>query len=113
MAKDNNTFAIFLAGLGIGVFGTLLLAPLSGKEARTRIRRAAGKTNKYLKKRTATLVDQAGGAINELTDKTKGELHDAAAAAKKTADKIVEKSRDLAHSGGDKLQEAGKRLQAV
>jgi gas vesicle protein len=88
VAKDNDRFAIFLAGLGIGVIGTLLLAPLSGADARTRIKRGAGKANDYLKDGTTALVDQAGEAIDELTEETKCELDNVAAAARKAIGKV-------------------------
>jgi hypothetical protein len=51
--------------------------------------------------------------MSDLKDRAKGKIDDAAHAAKKAADKIVEKSKDVAHSAGKKLEEGGKRLQDV
>jgi hypothetical protein len=38
-------------------------------------------------------------------------MDDAADAAKKTAGHVVDTSKDVAHSAGEKMKEGGKRLQ--
>jgi hypothetical protein len=45
------------------------------------------------------------------TDKAKEKIDDAADATKKAADQVIDKSRDVAHTMGKKMEEAGKRLQ--
>jgi len=55
--------------------------------------------------------------MSESNDKTKEQIHakiDAAAdAAKRATDIMVDKSKDVAHSAGKKLEREGKRLQSV
>jgi hypothetical protein len=48
--------------------------------------------------------------MSNLKDKTK-KIDDAADAAKKAADQVIDKSKDAAHSAGKKMEEGGKRLQ--
>ena len=43
--------------------------------------------------------------MSDLKDKTKKKIDDAAEAAKKAADKVVDKSKDVAHSAGKKMEE--------
>ena len=49
--------------------------------------------------------------MSDMKDKAKQKIDDAAAGAKKAADKVVDKSKDVAHSAGKKMEEGGKRLQ--
>jgi len=49
--------------------------------------------------------------MSNLKDKTKKKIDDAADAAKKAADQVIDKSKDVAHSAGKKMEEGGKRLQ--
>jgi hypothetical protein len=49
--------------------------------------------------------------MSNLKDKTKKKIDDAADAAKKSADQVIDKSKDVAHSAGKKMEEGGKRLQ--
>lgn len=49
--------------------------------------------------------------MSDLKDKANEKIDDAAAAAKKAAGKVVDTSKDVAHSAGKKLEEGGKRLQ--
>lgn len=51
--------------------------------------------------------------MSGLKDKTKKKIDDAAEAAKKATGKIVDKSKDVAHSVGKKMEEGGKRLQGA
>ena len=48
-----------------------------------------------------------------LKDKAKGTIDTAAAAAKRTSEKIIDKSKDAAHSAGKSIVKQGKRLQNV
>jgi hypothetical protein len=49
--------------------------------------------------------------MGEIKDKAKQKIDEGADAARKAADKVVEKSKDVAHNVGKKLEEGGKRLQ--
>ena len=51
--------------------------------------------------------------MSNLREKTKGKIDAAADAAKRATDKVVDKSKDVAHSAGKKLEQEGKRLQNV
>jgi hypothetical protein len=55
--------------------------------------------------------------MSDANDKTKEQIHakiDAAAdAAKRATDIVVDKSKDVAHNAGKKLERGGKRLQDV
>ena len=101
MAQDNSTL-IFLAGLGVGVVGTLLFAPWSGEESRTLLKNNAGKARDYLKDKSAALADVA-----------KDKVEVAGATAKVAQDKAKDKSKDFAHAAGEAMQGGGKRLQEV
>jgi gas vesicle protein len=127
MNRDDNSLVIFIAGLGVGVIGTLLLAPLSGEQVRSRIKSGAGKANDYLKDRTTALSDVVAqgkrtladavssgkDSIDDMKNNAQEKLEDAAWATRKAADKAVNKSRDLAHAAGSGMEEGGKKLQGV
>jgi ElaB/YqjD/DUF883 family membrane-anchored ribosome-binding protein len=49
--------------------------------------------------------------MSDLRDKSKKKIDDASDAVRKAADKVVDKSKDIAHSAGKKMEEGGKRLQ--
>ena len=49
--------------------------------------------------------------MSDLKDKAKEKIDDAADAAKKATEKVADKAKDIAHQGGKKLEEGGKRLQ--
>lgn len=49
--------------------------------------------------------------MSDLKDKAKDTIDDVTGGVKKTADKVVDKSKDVAHSAGTKAEEGGKRLQ--
>lgn len=51
--------------------------------------------------------------MTDLKDRAKEKVEDAAEATKKARDKVVEKSKNLAHDAGRKLEKGGKRLQDV
>jgi hypothetical protein len=48
--------------------------------------------------------------MSDLKSKTKDKIDDVAAAAKTTAGKAIDKTKDLAHSAGKKLEDTGKKL---
>ena len=49
--------------------------------------------------------------MSDLKGKTKTKIDDAAKAAKKAADQVVDKARDVVHSAGKNMEKGGKRLQ--
>jgi hypothetical protein len=51
--------------------------------------------------------------MSDLTDKAKNKINDAADVAKKATDKVADKTKDLAHSTGKKLEEGAKKLNHV
>jgi uncharacterized protein YjbJ (UPF0337 family) len=51
--------------------------------------------------------------MSNLKDKAKEAINDGTSSAKEAAGKVVDKSKRLAHTAGDKLKEGGKRLQGV
>lgn len=127
----NDRFVMFVTGLGIGIAGALLLAPQSGAELRSRLRGGADQTKDYLKERVGALSQTVGDTVaqgkqglsntlargrdsmSDLRDKVKEKVRDAADVAEKAGDKVVGKSKDLAHDAGRKMEEGGKRLQQV
>jgi hypothetical protein len=54
---------------------------------------------------------QQGVSMSDLKEKTKQKTEEAAQAVKEVTAKIVEKSKDVAHTVGKKMEEGGKRLQ--
>jgi gas vesicle protein len=118
----------FLAGVGIGVAVSVLLAPEAGGKTRSRIRDITSRAGDVLKERAENLGDVAGDILAEskltwrdqkeriqtmsdLKDKAKEKIDYAADAAKKATDQVVDKAKDVAHSAGKKMEEGGKRLQ--
>ena len=88
MTSTDRT-AMFLAGMGIGFAGAVLFAPHAGNETRRRIKNGAS---------------DAADQLNGLFEKGKSSVSS-------LKDKAVDKSRDLAHQVGKKIEEAGKRVQ--
>jgi gas vesicle protein len=111
-----------LTGFGVGIAASVLFAPEAGYKMRRRIRVNARRASGLFKQRAETLRSAAGEVlqnghqeitrtVSDLRDKAKGKIDDAADATKKAADQVVDKSRDVAHHMGKKMEEAGKRLQ--
>jgi hypothetical protein len=49
--------------------------------------------------------------MSDLKDKVKEQIDDAAEATKKVLDSAVDKSKDIAHEIGKRVEQGGKRLQ--
>ena len=49
--------------------------------------------------------------MGDLKDKAKEKIDNAAKATKRAADPLVDKSKDVAHNAGKKMEEGGTRLQ--
>lgn len=49
--------------------------------------------------------------MSDFKDKARKTIDEAADAAKKAVDKVVNTSKDVAHNAGKKIEEGGKRLQ--
>ena len=51
--------------------------------------------------------------MSDFKDKAKEKIDAAAGAAKRTINKVVDKSKDVAHMAGKKMVQEGKRLQSI
>jgi hypothetical protein len=51
--------------------------------------------------------------MSNLKDKANDKVDEAAEAIKKTTGKVIDKSKDLAHSAGKSIEKGGKKLQDV
>jgi hypothetical protein len=49
--------------------------------------------------------------MSDMKDKAKKKIDEGADAAKKAADHVVDKTKDVAHTAGKKMEKGGKRLQ--
>ena len=75
----------FLAGATLGIAGTMLFAPASGKETRERIRNTAASGTRAVRERGATLKQQASDVLDggsQLIDRAKQQVTDAVEAGK-------------------------------
>jgi gas vesicle protein len=99
-----------------------MFAPEAGDKLRRRIRVSARRAGGLFRKRADMFTSAAGEVLQNghqeisrtmtgFTDKAKEKIDDAADATKKAADQVVDRSRDVAHNMGKKMEEAGKRLQ--
>jgi gas vesicle protein len=124
-------FTPFLAGIGIGVAASVLFAPESGNKTQRRIRDIASGAGNAIKQRANSLGAAAGDMVekcklsrtdqqnegsqnmSDIKDKANKKIDDAADAAKKAASQVIDKSKDVVHSAGKKMEEGAKRLQDV
>ncbi len=51
--------------------------------------------------------------MNNMKDKAKAKMDEAASAVKKTSAKVVDKTKDLTHQAGKAVEKGGKRMQDV
>jgi len=51
--------------------------------------------------------------MSDLKDKAKRKINQSAYAAKKAADQVAGKAKDITHQAGKKMEDAGKKLQDV
>jgi len=75
----------FLAGATVGIAGTLLFAPASGRETRQRIRDTANSGAQAVRERATNLKQQASDILDsgsQLVDRAKQEVTDAVNAGK-------------------------------
>jgi gas vesicle protein len=104
--------APFLAGLGLGVAASVLLAPEAGGKTRGRIRDIASRAGDGLKAGAEHVGDAAEDVLekcrltwrdeqnersktmSDMKDKAK-EIDDAADAARKAAGQVIDKSKDV------------------
>jgi gas vesicle protein len=59
--RDGNSFAWFLAGLGLGAIAGVLYAPRSGSETREALRSKAEEGREYVRDRARQAREQASG----------------------------------------------------
>jgi gas vesicle protein len=121
----NYGLPIFLAGVGVGAVVGLLLIPGSryelGARARKALRTASAdvtESSRRIRERVSTVLSggeqalkERGRAMSNVNDKLKDKIDDTAAAGKKLVNKVADKSKDVAHDAGKKLEQGGKRLQ--
>ena len=62
--SDSNSFAWFLAGLGIGAVVGILYAPRSGDETREALRSKANESREYMRERARQAKDQASDWVD-------------------------------------------------
>jgi gas vesicle protein len=127
--RTKDQIAWFSAGLGVGIAASVLFAPVTGSQARGRIRGIAGRTRDFLTERAERLgeaardvldginpslkdeLNEGSHTMSDLKDKAREKIGDAAEAAKKATDHAADKAKDLTHKAGKKIEEGGKRLQ--
>jgi hypothetical protein len=95
-----KSFAIFMAGIGVGVAVTAWAT--NDGELQSRLKKAARDTGKDL--RESEIWRRAKQAASGATDRLKDHLNDA-------IDDAAATSKDLARQAGEQLEDAGKRLQ--
>jgi len=111
-----------LTGFGVGMAATIMFAPEAGHKIRRRIRVNARRASGLFKERAEMVSNAAGEVLQNshqeirrtmsgFADKAKEKIDDAADVTRKAADQVIDKSRDVTHTVGKKLEETGKRLQ--
>jgi gas vesicle protein len=119
----------FVAGLGVGAAAAVLLAPEAGRTTRNRIGDSGSRAADALKTHAGDLRGAASDLLQEgksiwrdaqnkrsetmsgFKEKVKEKIDDTADAAKNAAEGVIDKSKDVAHGAGKKLERGGKRLQ--
>jgi gas vesicle protein len=112
-----------------GYSASVLFAPVTGSQARGRIRCIAGRTGDFCTERAEHLGEAARDVLNDinpslkdeinershtmsdLKDKAKEKMSDAAETAKKATDQAADKAKDLTNEASKKPKEGEKRLQ--
>jgi hypothetical protein len=95
-----KSFAIFMAGIGVGVAVTAWAT--NDGDLQNRLKKAVRETGKDLQ--GSELWKRGKQAAGGATDRLKDHLSDA-------IDDATATSKDLARQAGEQLQDAGKRLQ--
>jgi gas vesicle protein len=123
--RKTDQITLFVAGAGVGLAVSLLLAPEAGGKTRRRIRDVASRAGDVLKKRaqrardagTEVLDDysltqeETSKIMSDLKDKAKDKVADAADAVGNAAEQVIDKSKDVACVVGKKIEKGGQRLQ--
>ena len=112
--NEDKRLITFLAGVGVGAAGGLLVARYSGADLRKGIRKHAGEVKDLLKTGAEELVDRVQtaaeegkdnlgsqlkkgkDAAREFSNKTRDVIETAAADATNAAEEILDKSRSVA-----------------
>jgi gas vesicle protein len=100
---DDNKFAYFFLGIGLGVAVGMLFAPKSGDETRDLLLTKAGDGKDYLLRRSEDLRDSANDLVERgrtVVAKKRDHLTSAVDAGKQAY-------RDAIHQGAEKLSSAG------
>ena len=106
----------FLAGIGVGVTAVLALSPSARRSLNRQARHLETAAGEMVEECQVNLCAQrAEGTerINEMRDKAMQKLDEAAEAAKKAAALVIDRSKELAHDAGRKMEVGAKILQDV
>jgi gas vesicle protein len=110
MNRDNRLIT-FLAGVGVGAAGGLLVARYSGADLRKGIRKHAGEVKDLLKTGAEELVDRVQTAAEEGKDKVGSQLKKGKDAARefsnKTRDVIETAAADTTNAAEEILNKSG------
>jgi gas vesicle protein len=100
---DDNSFAYFFLGIGLGVAVGMLFAPKSGDETRDLLLTKAGDGKDYLRRRTEDLRDSASDLVERgrtVVTQKRDHLTSAVDAGKQAY-------RDAINQGSERLSSAG------
>lgn len=104
--RRKHYFISLLAGLGIVAAASALWAPKAGRKTRRRLGKLARRAGRTLKQHY-----EKSRKMRDLKVKAKEKIDGAAEAARKAVGKVVDTSKDVAHSAGKKFEQGGKQLQ--
>jgi gas vesicle protein len=107
--RNIESMTSFLAGLGIGVAASVLLAPKSGSETQTKLKEIANRAGDALNLKAKDIGAAASGAFKGAKQK----VDEASDAARSAAGHAADKSRDVVHEVGKRMENGGKMLQDV
>ena len=105
MNKDKRLIT-FLAGVGVGAAGGLLVARYSGADLRKRIREHAGEVKDLLKTGAEELVDRVQTAAEEGKDNLGSQLKK----GKDAAREFSNKTRDIIETAADDATHAAEEI---
>lgn len=119
MNRDDS-FMAFVAGIGVGVAGMLLLAPGAGKEAQKRLLEGMDNAGGYLKDQAGKLsepigeyVEKGKRGLNDTLNKGRESLDAWKDTAKGQIDSAANAGREATHEAGRQMEKGGRRLQDV
>lgn len=118
--QNDERLVCLLGGIGIGMIGGLLLAPASGRQTRKRLngylREGVEQGEELLDRGSHQIdasIDKGKRLASDLKEKVQDTIGDAACAARKVTDQVIDRAREAAHDAGKTIEKGGKRLQHV